>query len=177
MAIVTEMHLPGGEPKGERFNYRGMHRYLVTLLTGRAGESLAERGKVLRILETLRTSCRDCQFETYAYCFLPDRLVLIVRGRSDESDLKKFLAEFRAGSSSAVAAESGPHLWTRKYQERVLRKTERSREVAAEVFRLPVKAGLAATPGAYEFQGSFVLPSIEVDTAKERTKRVERRER
>jgi len=160
MAMVTEMRIPGGDrPPAVRFNYRGMHRYLITLLP-HAAAPVAERETVLATLDVLRDACRAHDFEVYAYCFLPDRLVLLVRGRAETSDMKQFLASFRAASSAAHVQRKGKRLWSKKYRERVLRKTEVTRAIAEEIFRLPVMAGLAASPTSYPFQGSFVLAGV-----------------
>jgi putative transposase len=139
MVMVTEMRLRAAAEGGVRFNYRGHHRYMITLPAAGPEVCLSEEKTVLAILAALRESSRTHQFEVYAYCFLPDRLAVIVRGKSEESD----------------------PLWARRYQERVLRKTENTRTVAEEVFRLPVRAGIVTSPSAYQFQGSFVLPSEE----------------
>ncbi len=158
MAMVTEMRLPGGggEP-GTRFNYRGMHRYLITLLGHPSCSSIADRETVIPTLDILRGSCRAHGFEVYAYCFLPDRLALLVRGKEEDADMKVFLSDFRTASGSAFLQRTGKRLWSKKYQERVLRKTEVTRSIAEEIFRLPVKAGLASATDAYMFQGSFVI--------------------
>lgn len=157
MGMVTEMHLRQAEEGAERFNYRGKHRYLVTLIARSSCGSIAQKETVNAALTLLHDCTRSHMFDLYAYCFLPDRLVLLIRGKDDAADMKAFLSAFRDTSSEAFRKERGVRLWTRKYQERVLRKTEDSRAVAEEIFRLPVKAGLAALPGGYEFQGSFVL--------------------
>jgi REP element-mobilizing transposase RayT len=167
MGMVTEMHLPGGggEP-GTRFNYRGMHRYLITLLGHPACGTLADRETVIPTLDILRGSCRAHGFEVYAYYFLPDRLALLVRGKEEGADMKLFLAAFRTASGSAFKQRTGKRLWSKKYQERVLRKTEVTRAIAEEVFRLPVKAGLATATERYMFQGSFVLAGVPPPPAK-----------
>ena len=161
MGMVTEMRIPGGDgPAGERFNYRGMHRYLITLLPHPAAGTVADGETVRSTLDALSAACRVHAFEVYAYCFLPDRLVLLVRGREETSDMKLFLAEFRVASAAAHHERTGKRLWSKKYRERVLRKTEVTRAVAEEIFRLPVSAGLAASPAGYAWQGSFVLAGV-----------------
>ena len=159
MGMVTEMHLREEEPGKERFNYKGMHRYLITLLPRHKEVSLCRRESTLVTLEALRESAQEHEFDVIAYCFLPERLVMVVRGKTEASDMKNFLSGFRGREKSAVAPAAS--MFARRYQERVLRKTEETRVVADEVFHMPVKAGLAARPSAYEFQGSFVYPSVE----------------
>jgi len=82
--------------------------------------------------------------------------VMIVRGKEETSDMKAFLALFRAASSEALRSALGHPLWKKTYMERVLRKTEDSKKVAEEVFQLPVRVGLAASAAEYPFQGSLV---------------------
>lgn len=161
MGMVTEMRLPGGGGEaGTRFNYRGMHRYLITLLPHPSCGPVTDRETVIATLGALRDACHAHGFEVYAYCFLPGRLVLLVRGKEETADMKAFLSAFRAASDSLFGTRTGKRLWSKKYQERVLRKTEVTRAIAEEIFALPVKAGLAPAKDAYPFQGSFVLAGV-----------------
>jgi REP element-mobilizing transposase RayT len=133
-----------------------MHRYLITLHAFKARKVFTEGPRVLKVLGILQEVCWKHRFDTYAYCFLPDRLVLIVRGKTEFSDMKAFLSAFRQASNTALEAELDHPLWKRIYTERVLRKKEESAERAAEVFSLPVQAGLVTVPSDYPYLGSFV---------------------
>ena len=144
-------------PDRYRFDYKGMHRYYITLPVYAAKKVFTEQNRIVGVLNVLRDCAMNHVFDVYAYSFLPDRLVLIVRGKSETSNMKEFLADFRARSSASLEKELGHALWKKKYLERVLRKTEDSKLMAESIFRLPVKAGLVATPAEYPFQGSFVI--------------------
>jgi putative transposase len=158
MALQEVMHLDRHPEDGRhRFDYTGMHRYLITLTAHLSQPVFREQPQVVKVLSALRASCDACRFDVYAYCFLPDRLVMLVRGKTEGSSMKEFLSSFRAASADALREDLGRELWARKYTERVLRKGEDSREVASKIFRLPVVAGLAPTPEAYPLQGSFVI--------------------
>jgi len=108
--------------KRQRFNYRGTHRYLITLPVPVSKKVFTKRERVVRVLDVLREVCWARRFDVYAYCFLPDRLILIIRGRAEESDMRLFLTDFREQSSAALASELLHPLWKRTYLERVLRK-------------------------------------------------------
>jgi putative transposase len=158
MSIPTEMWLKSATAApAERFNYIGMHRYLITLPTLQSASVFTGRDVVLETLNRLRDTGLDQGFDIYAYCFLPDRLLLIVRGKDDAANMKAFLRAFRESSNAAIQPRLGHALWSRKYLERVLRRTEDSREIARKVFDLPIKAGLAGPGKPYLFQGSFVV--------------------
>ncbi len=160
MATTSEMHLGrGGGGEGYRFDYKGMHRYYIALPTFKSRPLFTDKVLVRAVLNALRDACLEYHFDIYAYCFMPDRLVMIARGKTDESNMKTFLSAFRTASAS-LGAPSVPHsLWKRKYLERVLRKTENTADAAKEILTLPVKAGLAPNAASYEFQGSFVRTS------------------
>ncbi len=139
-----------------RFDYRGMHRYLITLPVFPSKTIFTSGDTVLKVLAILRDACRTHQFDVYAYCFLPQQLVMIARGKTHQSQMKDFLSMFRSASSDALRPVLHHPLWGARYFERVLRKTERNRDIASRIFRLPLKAGLASRPEDYPFQGSFV---------------------
>lgn len=157
MAIPTVIRLKSPDaPSGDRFNYTGKHRYILTLPVAR-GRPVFSGGEVTApVLDILRDACWRHHFEVYAYSFLPARLVLIVRGKEEFSQLKDFLRSFRQDSNDRLRGLLGGPLWGRKYLERVLRKTEPSVDAARGLFLLPVKEGLAASAAEYPFQGSFV---------------------
>ncbi len=144
-------------PDRYRFDYRGMHRYLITLPVFGGKKVFTEQSLVEKVLNTLRDSALEHHFDVYAYCFLPDQVALIARGKEETSMMKEFLADFRSRSSAAIEEVLGHALWKRKYLERVLRKTEDSRRIAETIFQMPVKSGLVRISSDYEFQGSFVI--------------------
>jgi putative transposase len=159
MAPVNIMQMrSAGEAKPDRFDYRGKHRYYLTLTTFHDRPVFTDAGRVRTVLDALRDASLTGAFEVYAYVFVPGQLVMLVRGANDNSDLKVFLSGFRAAASAALAQELGHPLWRRTYQERVLRKTEDSRETGMDLIKLPVRMGLCPTPEAYPHWGSFVLP-------------------
>ena len=157
MAVPTEMQLQRHD-EGERyrFNYKGMHRYLITLLTFKSRKVFTEKTVVMSVLDPLLESCWKHHFDIYAYCFLPDRLVMIARGKTEYSDMKAFLATFKSSSSSALQPQLGHPLWKKKYLERVLRRSEDSKRIAEELFQLPAREGLVASAAEYQFKGLFV---------------------
>jgi REP element-mobilizing transposase RayT len=157
METTTLMQLrSAGEEKRPRFDYRGMHRYYITLVTHRQAPVFTNEDPVRQVLDVLRDQSIAASFEIVAYCFLPDRLIMIARGENATSDMKAFLSSFRGASSAALQGVLGGPLWKRSYMERVLRKTEETRVMAREVLSTPVARGLCRTPLEFPFLGSFV---------------------
>ena len=163
MALTTEMHLPSEQKHdGHTFTYTGKFRYMITLATYESKLLFTDEGHVRQVLDRLSTSSRTHHFEVLAYCFLPEKLVIVIGGKEETSDMRAFLADFRASSGEALASTLKHPVWGRRYLERVVRKREDLHMVIREIFRLPVKAGLADSPAKYLFQGSFtgLTPSV-----------------
>jgi hypothetical protein len=162
MSNVEIMQLPSARRHDEesfRFNYRGMHRYIVTLPAAKAIETLAEERFVFPILNAIRDAAAKQVFDVFAYCFFPKKLVFIIRGHDETSDMKEFLSDFKTTSTLALDPSGSARLWDKRYTERVLRKSEESRAVALSVFKQVKTEGLAEDPEKYPWLGSFVLPT------------------
>jgi hypothetical protein len=159
MSIPTGIRLRSADarPSVQRFNYVGMHRYLITLPAGKGKAVFTTQETVVPILDILREAGWKEAFDIYAYCFLPARLVLMIRGKNDRSDMKRFLTAFREMSNAFVLKKAGHPLWSRKFLERVLRRSEESRDVARMIFDLPWREGVIVRGGEYPLQGSFVV--------------------
>lgn len=159
MAIPTVVRLRSADqpPGKERFDYRGRHRYLVTLPTHKDEQIFVAREEVHPVLNSLHEYGWGSHFEVYAYCFLPNRLVMLIRGKEDWSDMKRFLSDFRGKTNDVWREGHGRPLWARRYLERVLRRKEESRDVALTVYNLPVSNGLIREGEEYAWRGSFAL--------------------
>ena len=156
MGIATEIDLGRKDMEpGHTFTYRGKHRYLISMPTLRGRAVFTDNNAVLRFLGVLREVSWRWHFTTMAYTCLPDECILLVRGKEDYSEMKAFLRDLRATTSASFGQQAGDSVWSRKYRERVLRRGEDERDVIAEMFAMPVKRGLAASPKGYQFQGSF----------------------
>jgi len=174
MGLVTEMRLPSaGDHDRHVFSYAGKHRYSVTLFTHRSKEVFQSPDVVRTVHDVLGECGREEAFEITAYCFLPEKLIIIIGGKEEGSDFRSFIRKFRAGSTLRVQALQPGELWSRRFQERVVRRGENLRSVVRELFMVPVRGGLAETPATYRFQGSFA--GFEPGATSPRGRRVHRR--
>ena len=94
-----------------------------------------------------------------AYCFMPDHVHLIVEGREDTSDLRRFIARAKQYSGFEYARRhQQDRLWQRYGFERVLRTDESTQVAVRYVLENPVRKGLVEHPRDYPFIGSSVYP-------------------
>jgi REP element-mobilizing transposase RayT len=85
---------------------------------------------------------------------MPDHLHLLVEGKTDDADCKRFIARVKQYSGFYFKRQFGTPLWQRYGFERVLRDDEQTFVVARYILENPVRAGLAATVEEYPFVGS-----------------------
>jgi len=138
------------------FPYIGFYRYSLTLATyGRDRFFVAEEPVAEARTQIERTSEED-QFAVLAYCFMPDHLHLVVEGRAETSDLRRFVRIAKQRTAFVFRTKLGiPFLWQEGYYERVLRSDEATEIVVRYVFDNPVRAGLAQTPWEYPYSGGI----------------------
>jgi putative transposase len=73
------------------FSYIGFHRYSLTFCTI-AGQQVFTSWTVVTptLSQILRVAERE-GFAVLAYCFMPDHLHLLVEGRRDDANLRRFV--------------------------------------------------------------------------------------
>ncbi len=137
-----------------RFNYRGQHRYLVTMQTKKRKEVFSDTPLMMDMLNVVRGACLEQMFLVHAYCILPDEVVLLIQGKSEQADMKAFVRALRVSSRRVFTGEG--ELWARTYTERVLRKTEQTRDVVRSVLKRAERSPASGDTETPPISGSFV---------------------
>jgi putative transposase len=86
---------------------------------------------------------------------MPDHLHLLVKGETQTSDCKRFIARSKQYSAYYFAQQYGVRLWQRYGFERVLRRDEATTVATRYILENPVRAGLCARVSEYPFVGSL----------------------
>ena len=138
------------------FNYVGLHRYSLTFCTDRRRHLFRTPVVVGPVLAQISRAATENQFAVIAYCFMPDHLHLLIEGRSDESDCKRFIARAKQYSGFYYAKARHGVLWQRYGFEHVLGDEELSVVVARHILENPIRAGIVQRVEDYPFAGSLV---------------------
>lgn len=144
-------------PRLRHFEYRGAHRYFVTICVRNRVAVFTSPAAVAPVLSQLRHTADTTGFAIVAYCFMPDHLHLLVEGATEHARFLQFMRVFKQRSSFRWKQRTGGELWQRGYFEHVLRDDEDLVATARYVLANPVRAGLAASPTEYPFIGSLSL--------------------
>ena len=92
----------------------------------------------LLILNILKKSAPLYGYQLIAYCLLPDHIHILLQAKDNPKDLRKFVRGFKSYSTK----EARRKLWQRGFYEHILRKEEKTFEIAKYILNNPVRKGL-----------------------------------
>ena len=89
--LHADASVPDGAPRIRGFDYKGPHRYSLTICAHARSVVFTDHAAVEPILLQIRKAAAAYAFAILAYCFMPDHVHLVVEGQTDEADLKRFV--------------------------------------------------------------------------------------
>jgi len=141
-----------GRLKG--FEYVGFVTYFVTICTEKHLRAFADvdfgRWAVAQLLR--QAGLRN--FEVSAYCLMPDHVHLLLRGRSEDADLRSFIISWNTRTAFQWRQQHQSQLWQKGYFDRVLRKSDDFFGIARYILLNPVQAGLVNRAEDYALSGT-----------------------
>ena len=144
------------------FSYLGFYRYSLRFCTDGRRQVFTSQSPVDLVRSQILRSSSEEEVAVIVYCFMPDHLHLLVEGRTEHSDCKRFIARSKQYSGFYFTKEFGTRLWQRYGFERVLRDSEQTFVVARYIRENPVRAVLVSAIDEYPFSGSFVYTMPEL---------------
>jgi REP-associated tyrosine transposase len=144
------------------FDYLGFHRYSLCFCTFNRHHAFVTQEPVDLVLAQFLRSTDEERFALVAYCFMPDHVHLLVEGKSEGSDCKRFISRAKQYSGFYYRKEFGRPLWQRYGFEHVLRGEDVTLVVARYIVNNPVRAGLVDDCRDYPYTGSSVYALDEI---------------
>ncbi len=83
-----------------------------------------------------------------------DHLHFLTEGLDDDSDLRRFIHDFKHRSGYEYRRATRNSLWQVGYYDHVVRQNETAKRIAAYIIQNPVRAGLVTDSRQYPFLGS-----------------------
>jgi len=144
-------------PRLKTFDYRGAHRYLLTMCTFDRARRFVDAATVDSVRRQLLTVAEATDMSVLAYTFMPDHLHVVVEGRSDDADLTAFTRAFRRRATLRCWTPDRQPLWQEGFHERVLREGDDVLQVIDYVLNNPVRAGLVEYAVDYPYGWAITL--------------------
>lgn len=143
-------------PRITGFSYRGPYQYFLTFCVRNRRPVFLEPCVARLVINHFLQTANLWRFAVLAYCVMPDHAHLLVEGRDEDSDLRRFAKRLKQGSGQAYSHDVGVPLWQEGYFEHVLRAEEDARNISRYILDNPVRAGLVQHPAEYPFLGSGI---------------------
>jgi putative transposase len=162
LICLSSRVFPGRPEHLKTFDYLGPHRYFLTFCTFDRRRVFVTSDPVDTVRTQFLRAADDERFAFLAYCFMPDHVHLLVEGKSDDSECRRFFARAKQLSGFHYKKQFGEPLWQRYGFERTLRSDEATLSVARYILENPVRAGLVKCVEEYPFLGSDVYTTAEI---------------
>jgi len=137
------------------FDYEGNYRYFITICTYEKKPIFLDNSLIAWLIDILKNESEKFGFKVWVYCFMPDHLHLLIEGKGNNSNLKKYISSFKQKTGFYYKQKTHDQLWQINFYEHVLRKEEDTINVANYILGNPVRKGLVNNFSNYEFVGSF----------------------
>jgi putative transposase len=150
---------PGRPPRLPGFTYLGPHRYSLCFVVSQRARLFVTPPLVHAVREQILRSAVDERFDVLAHCIMPDHVHILVEGRTESSDLRRFVKVVKQRAGYVARTTLGiPLTWQEGYYEHVLRSDESTKAVIRYILENPVRAGLVAHVNDYPFSGAMYWP-------------------
>ena len=135
-------------------NYLGYGIYFVTICTHDRTARFAHISLSHVALGHLISLSARHSFLLHAYSLMPDHLHFLAEGNSPQSNLLRFITDFKQRTAFAHKNRADGPLWQTKFYDHVLRAPEQLESVARYIWANPLRKGLCEDAAAYPLSGS-----------------------
>ena len=137
----------------KELTYVGRIGYSLRFATNYRAPYFTNPVLIAEALKQIQLTCDEDRFALIAYCFMPDHVHLAVRGRTTESDLKRFARLAKQRIAYLARTQFGiPMIWQSGYYERIVR-AQAMEGLVRYILNNPVQAGLVTRAEEYPFSG------------------------
>lgn len=109
-------------PRVQKVSHVGRYRYVLTFCTTNRAPLFARAQLVQTARTRVEQTAREEQFAILAYCFMPDRVHLVVEGRTEQADLRRFATIAKQRVACSLRLGHGVmRVWQEGFHDSVLR--------------------------------------------------------
>jgi putative transposase len=140
-----------------RGEYVGKRIYFVTICAVQRRSIFHDSARAKVVIDELKRVADRMNVLVHAFCVMPDHVHVLVEGKTADSDLVKFVAQWKQSTGYVFRHDLPPRFWQRRFYDHVLRRAAESESVAWYIWMNPVRRGIVAAPQTYPFSGSFTV--------------------
>jgi|CXWL01.1.fsa_nt_gi REP element-mobilizing transposase RayT len=160
LAHIGELR-PSGRRRLHGFEYIGRNAYHVASVT-RLRQPLLVDGVASHAVEQIRAASIRTDFELLSFVVMPDHVHVLLVGRSDDSDLVRFVQRFKQQTGYAYKKATQEALWQSSYYDRIVRQDEDVAAMARYIAQNPERAGLIPPGAPWPYAGGVLVEEAPV---------------
>ena len=145
------------------FEYVGKNAYHVASVT-KQREPLLIGQIAENVTEQIQVAADKLDFELLSFVVMADHVHILLVGRSDGSDLIRFVQQFKQLTGFAYKKTTGQSLWQWSFYDRVVRKDEDVSAMALYIAQNPERAGLIPPGIPWPHAGGVLVEAAPVLT-------------
>jgi REP element-mobilizing transposase RayT len=146
-------------PRLKGFEYQGAFAYHIVFNT-------AHHSRVLigaladAVVEALEIAASSTDFDLCVYTIMPDHVHVLLQGTTDASDVVRFVQRAKQKPGFDYKRATGEHLWLPSFYDRIVRRGDDAREIAAYIWANPIRAGLMREGAQWPYSGGSLLNQV-----------------
>jgi REP element-mobilizing transposase RayT len=145
-------------PRLTGFSYDGEHAYHVVFNTNEHRPLLV--GDLASLVETsVIAAAAGTHHELLAFVVMPNHVHALVQGERPDTDVVAFVARAKQRPGYSYRRRTGDCLWLPSFYDRIVRRGDDAREIAAYILDNPVRAGLIRSGEVWPFSGGTLVDS------------------
>ncbi|TAK59057.1 MAG: hypothetical protein EPO22_10555 [Dehalococcoidia bacterium] len=143
-------------PRLKGFAYDGGHAYHIVFNTAEhrplLGGELADA-----VVESLVGAAAATSFDLLVYTVMPDHVHSLIQALDPDASPVKFVQRCKQRPGHAYRRNTRQHLWLPSFYDRVVRRGDDAREIAAYILDNPVRAGLMQEGDVWPHSGGTLV--------------------
>jgi len=138
------------------FCYVGRHYYFLTWCCDYRQTLFTQADHVDLVRAQFLRAEAEAEFDNIAYCFMPDHVHKVIRGRTPGSDARRYMKLAKQYSGFYFAKTFGGRLWQGYGYDRVMLSEHEPRNWVRYTIENPVRKGLVENVEDFPFTGSGI---------------------
>jgi len=147
-------------PRLKGFPYRGDHAYHVVFNTA-GHRNLLVGDFAEAVVRSLTDAGPATSFDLLVYMVMPDHVHALIQALDPTASAVRFVQRCKQAPGFIHKRQTGNDLWQRSFYDRIVRRNDDAREIAAYILDNPVRAGLLPAGGVWRYSGGTLMESRE----------------
>ena len=145
-------------PRLKGFAYDGDHAYHLVFNT--ASHKAVLIGQLAdSVVESIKRAAAATSFDLLVYTVMPNHVHVLVQSMDPDASVIRFVQRCKQRPGFEYRRDTSEQLWLPSFYDRIVRRGDDARQIAAYILANPVRAGLMSEGDLWPYSGGTVVES------------------